>query len=65
MVPLALVALLATDVAGYIVEVPASGEQCFTEAVKRGDKVLGSFSVGSGGNLDIDLKVYFGNMHAL
>ncbi len=50
--------LLATIAAGYIVEVRANGEECFLETVRRGDKVLGSFSVAAGGNLDIDLKIF-------
>eukprot|EP01006_Ploeotia_vitrea_P031855 TRINITY_DN6414_c0_g1_i1.p3 TRINITY_DN6414_c0_g1~~TRINITY_DN6414_c0_g1_i1.p3 ORF type:complete len:211 (+),score=123.61 TRINITY_DN6414_c0_g1_i1:1-633(+) len=56
---LPLLLLLATQEAQAITtRIDASAEQCFFEEIERGEKVLGSFNVASGGFLDIDVRVY-------
>jgi len=59
MIPLLLVSLvLVTPLVGALtVNVAANAEECFMEEVRRGEKVLGSFNVAKGGQLDIDIKV--------
>lgn len=49
--------LLCSCVSALTVNVAANAEECFMEEVRRGEKVLGSFNVAKGGQLDIDIKV--------
>mmetsp|Transcript_30169 Transcript_30169/g.42047 ORF Transcript_30169/g.42047 Transcript_30169/m.42047 type:complete len:205 (-) Transcript_30169:179-793(-) len=55
---LALLAAIPLATQGFNVEISAGGEECFTETISRGEKVIGSYSVSSGGTLEIDLRVY-------
>ncbi|GAB5368770.1 hypothetical protein AAMO2058_001348500 [Amorphochlora amoebiformis] len=50
--------LLAAGASGYITNIGATQEDCYAEEIKRGQKVIGSYSVSQGGNLDIDLRVF-------
>lgn len=52
---LCLIILQLVD--GISVVVTAGAEQCFFDQVKRGDRVFGSFSVFSGGQLDITVRI--------
>jgi len=47
-----------TVVSAYNVFLRPGSEQCFGEILKKGDKLLASFAVASGGHLDIDCRVY-------
>jgi hypothetical protein len=44
-------------VSGLTTFIKPNEEQCFMEDAKRGDKLITSFNVATGGFLDIDLKV--------
>lgn len=55
LVALALLFVLVAE--GLVIQVPPSSEQCVFEQVRAGEKVIGSYEVSQGGNLDIDLKV--------
>ena len=49
--------LMLPSAYAFNVYVPAKDEQCFFDHVYKGDKVVGSYFVSEGGNLDIDMKV--------
>lgn len=53
----AVLLLLVPSASGFNVYVPAKDEQCFFDTVFKGDKVVGSYWVSEGGNLDIDFRV--------
>ena len=52
-----LVAIIIGACHAFTVTVEANTEECFFEAVTRGEKVMGSYHVVSGGNADVDVKV--------
>jgi hypothetical protein len=54
---LLLLTVLPSLTSAYTVYVPAKSELCFHEHVFKGDKVVGSYQVSEGGNLDIDMRV--------
>src|SRR4051794_39492806 len=54
---LLLLPSVQTGVHAYNVYIAAKDEQCFFEYVYRADKVVGSYWVAEGGNMDIDIKV--------
>jgi hypothetical protein len=50
-------ALLSAACNAYTFFVKAQTEQCFMDEVQRGERVLATFAVESGGFLDIDVKI--------
>lgn len=46
-----------SSVDAFNVYVPAKDQICFFEHVFKGDKVVGSYQVSEGGNLDVDMRV--------
>jgi len=57
-VAVAVMSALVTPTYAINIYVPANDEQCYFDTVQRGDKVVTSYQVISGGALDIDVKVY-------
>eukprot|EP00823_Brevimastigomonas_motovehiculus_P003239 TRINITY_DN1956_c0_g1_i1.p2 TRINITY_DN1956_c0_g1~~TRINITY_DN1956_c0_g1_i1.p2 ORF type:complete len:214 (-),score=29.29 TRINITY_DN1956_c0_g1_i1:1086-1691(-) len=54
----ACIFVLFAQVYAVNIYVPPNQESCFFEDVQRGEKVVTSFNVASGGFLDVDVKMY-------
>ena len=58
LVLLSLLSLFPSPSLGYNIFVGANEEECYFEQLEKGEKMYASFTVQSGGYMDIDVRVY-------